>query len=179
MNHVVYPFILGSFVAWCAALIYRHSVWAFCGWLPFSCLSAVASVAWLTVIAQLGNSGGGAGAGDGLFHAVGCSLSPVPQHPISPSLLSACRGWHHCCSPCCWSASCLWGHRLVHHVSLCIWCFYLLMVASFRVFPFASSRATRLMAFQRQSSLALSDLLLMVPLLYSLGPRMNSTLISS
>jgi hypothetical protein len=72
MNHVVYPFILGSFVAWCAALIFRRSVWAFCCWLPFSCLSAVATLAWLAVIPQLGNSGGGAGAG---FAALGMAMA--------------------------------------------------------------------------------------------------------
>lgn len=72
MNDVVNPFIIGSFVAWCAALMYRRSVWAFCGWLPFTCLSAAATLAWLAVIPQLGNSGSGAGAG---FAALGMAMA--------------------------------------------------------------------------------------------------------
>ena len=83
MNHVVYPFILGSFVAWCAALIYRRKIWAFCVWLPFSCLSAVATVAWLAVIPQLGNTDGGAAAG---FGAMGDAMAFLMLLP-APFLL--------------------------------------------------------------------------------------------
>lgn len=72
MNQLVATLSIGSFIAWCFALAFRREKWAFAGWFPFTAASACGTLAWLSVIPQLGNSGGGAAGG---FAALGTAMA--------------------------------------------------------------------------------------------------------
>ena len=72
MNQLAAGLLIGSFIAWCFALAFRGEKWAFAGWFPFTAASACGTLAWLSVIPQLGNSGGGAAGG---FAALGSAIA--------------------------------------------------------------------------------------------------------
>lgn len=72
MNQLAATLLIGSFVAWCFALNFRREKWAFAAWFPFTAASVCGTLAWLSIIPALGNSGGGAGAG---FAALGAAMA--------------------------------------------------------------------------------------------------------
>ncbi len=63
--------LIGSFIAWCYALNFRREKWAFAAWFPFTAAIVCGTLAWLSVIPDLGNSGGGA---EGGFAALGAAM---------------------------------------------------------------------------------------------------------
>lgn len=88
MNHIAAPLLLGGFLAWCVSLAFRDRPWAFVGWFPFSMVSLLASLAWLGILAQLGNSGGGP---EGGFAALGGALAFLTLLPALALLLVSIR----------------------------------------------------------------------------------------
>jgi hypothetical protein len=83
MNQLATTLLIGSFISWCVSLAHRGRVWAFAAWFPFAATSAIATLAWIAIIPQLGNTGGGAGAG---FAALGAAMAFLLLL-ISPFLL--------------------------------------------------------------------------------------------
>lgn len=88
MNHIATPLLLGGFLAWCVSLVFRDRPWAFVGWFPFSVASLVASFAWLGIVPQLGNSGGGP---EGGFAALGVVLAFLTLLPAVVVLFVSIR----------------------------------------------------------------------------------------
>lgn len=72
MNQLVAILLIGSFIAWCFALNFRSEKWAFAAWFPFTAAIVCGTLAWLSVIPGLGNSGGSA---EGGFAALGAAMA--------------------------------------------------------------------------------------------------------